>query len=76
MGKALSKAQRELLAIISVGRPLSPPEIAKLTGKPISAISTTRNALLRLGLVNQWRHWNDMPTLTPAGRAALSEGEP
>jgi hypothetical protein len=75
MGK-LTKAQRELLRVIGAGRPLSPPQIADLLGKPISSISSVRNSLLNAGMISQWACWNDMPLLTPAGRAALSEGEP
>jgi DNA-binding MarR family transcriptional regulator len=69
----MTKAKVEYLAIIACGREMPPAQIARLLGKPISAVSRTRNRCLDDGLINSWARWNDMPSLTPAGRSALEE---
>jgi len=69
----LTKAERELLALISPGRPINVEQAADLMGKPVSPVSRTRQRLLDAGLIWQWNEFLEPLRITKAGRSALGE---
>lgn len=68
----LSLPQRRLLKLAS-SRPVSVRLAADLLDRPVNAVSDVRNSLLRFGLVEQWKCWDDPVVLTEDGRH-LAEG--